>query len=173
MSSHLPIYQGGWLYSLALGGVVCVHWGQSHLLFFAAACCTHTAPMTLPAKLQASILSWVGESSEPRSEPVVAAPAAVAAATATGREEKSGSNSYYPLLTPADLFSLSSQGVAAGSPGVVVKDGFLGREQALRSYEGETCFLLLVSCKVCAFHYCCTPTFVYTPEYVLLLLNVV
>ncbi|CAM9544677.1 unnamed protein product [Pylaiella littoralis] len=91
--------------------------------------------MTLPAKLQTSILSWVGESSEPRSEPVAAAPAAVAAATATGREEKSGSNSYYPLLTPADLFSLSSQGVAAGSPGVVVKDGFLGREQALRSYE--------------------------------------
>lgn len=87
--------------------------------------------MALPAKIQASVLSWVGESSAAPSEPAAA-----------GDDAASTERYQYPLLTPADLFSLSSEGLAAGSPGVVVKDGFLGREQASRAYNGER-FLLL------------------------------
>ena len=83
--------------------------------------------MTLPAKIQASILSWVGESSAGPSEPA-----------ARGDDAATTETYQYPLLTPADLFSLSSKGLAAGSPGVVVKDGFLGREQASRAYDGES-----------------------------------
>lgn len=96
--------------------------------------------MVLPAKIQASILSWAAESSEVPSKPAAAAEAPVAP------EERSNWN--YPLLTPGDLFSLSSEGVAAGSPGVVVKDGFLGREQALRSYEGEESCLSRTGCSL-------------------------
>lgn len=81
--------------------------------------------MALPAKLQASILSWVEGGSAAPSKPV-----------STGRDANDVFNASN-LLTPADLFSLSSRGLAAGSPGVVVKDGFLGREQALRAYEGD------------------------------------
>lgn len=104
----------------------------------------HPAPMALPARLQASILSWVGESPEPPPETAAAATAVAAqttAAAARRQEEQQQQYCYHPLLTPADLFSLSSKGVAAGSPGVVVKDGFLGREQALRCYEGEVCLI--------------------------------
>lgn len=118
----------------------------------AASWCTHLAPMVLPAKLQASILSWVGESWELPSEPAAAAAAAetTAAAAAAGQQQQEEC-CCYPLLTPADLFSLSSKGVAAGSPGLVVKDGFLGREQALRCYEGEFymfcyCFIITGFC---------------------------
>lgn len=85
--------------------------------------------MALPAKIQASILSWIGESSAAPSEP---------AATEDGAAPE---KYQYPLLTPADLFSLSSEGLAAGSPGVVVKDGFLGQEQASRAYQGESVLL--------------------------------
>jgi len=80
--------------------------------------------MALPAKLQANILSWVEDGSAAPSKPV-------------STEEDDVYNASN-LLTPADLFSLSSLGLAAGSPGVVVKDGFLGREQAVRAYEGDS-----------------------------------
>eukprot|EP00752_Nemacystus_decipiens_P002980 g2766.t2 len=79
--------------------------------------------MALPAKIQASILSWVGESSVDPSSPA-----------ASGDDAAATEKYQHPLLTPADLFSLSSEGLAAGSPGVVVKDRFLGREQASRAY---------------------------------------
>lgn len=92
----------------------------------APALCVSTDVMALPAKLQASILSWVGESSAVPSQPVAT---------------EDGETYPYPLLTPADLFSLSSEGLAAGSPGVVVKDGFLGREEASRAHEGEISLL--------------------------------
>lgn len=85
--------------------------------------------MALPAKLQASILSWVdGGSAAPSKHGSTKQDADVFNASS--------------LLTPADLFTLSSRGLAAGSPGVVVKDVFLGREQALRAYEGGSmrCF---------------------------------
>lgn len=94
--------------------------------------------MALPAKIQASILSWVGESSAAApSEPAATEDSAAASAAAPERYRYP-----HPLLTPADLFSLSSEALAAGSPGVVVKDGFLGREHALRAYDGES-FLFL------------------------------
>lgn len=94
--------------------------------------------MALPAKLQASILSWVGESPTVPSRPVATEDGDVDDAAAAHEKHR------YPvlLLTPADLFSLSSEGMAAGSPGVVVKDGFLGREQAFRAYEGESVLLV-------------------------------
>ncbi|CBJ30213.1 [Skp1-protein]-hydroxyproline N-acetylglucosaminyltransferase, family GT60 [Ectocarpus siliculosus] len=77
--------------------------------------------MALPAKVQASIMSWLDESST---------------AIASGQSEPAAAEDdySYPVITPADLFSLSSGGFAAGSPGVVVKDGFLGREQALQAH---------------------------------------
>lgn len=80
--------------------------------------------MVLPAKVQASIMSWLDESS--------AAVPSGQSGPAAAEDDYS-----YPVLTPADLFSLSSGGFAAGSPGVVVKDGFLGREQALQAHAGE------------------------------------
>ncbi|CAN0235917.1 unnamed protein product, partial [Ectocarpus fasciculatus] len=76
--------------------------------------------MVLPAKVQASIMSWLDESST-----------AVPSGQSGPAAAEDGHS--YPVLTPADLFSLSSRGVEAGSPGVVVKDGFLGREQALQA----------------------------------------
>lgn len=92
--------------------------------------------MVLPVKLQASILSWVGEGPAESSQH-------------SGKDDGSTSiqTHSYPLLTPADLFSLSSQGMAAGSPGVVVKDGFLGQEQAMRARMGEMCLHLLARCR--------------------------
>lgn len=81
--------------------------------------------MVLPAKVQASIMSWLDESS-------TAVPSGQSGPAAAEDDYS------YPVLTPADLFSLSSRGFAAGSPGVVVKDGFLGREQALRAHAGES-----------------------------------
>lgn len=42
-----------------------------------------------------------------------------------------------PFLTPGDLFCLSDSAATAGSPCVVVKDGFLGSIKALEAFEGE------------------------------------
>lgn len=42
-----------------------------------------------------------------------------------------------PFLTPGDLFCLSDSAATAGSPCVVIKDGFLGSVKALEAFEGE------------------------------------
>lgn len=90
--------------------------------------------MALPPKLQTNIMSWVGDNSTPPSD--TALPHTGAYVTGEGDRQPNG-DCTYPCLSPADLFSLSNAAAAAGSPCVVIKDRFLGREQALRAYEGE------------------------------------
>ena len=86
--------------------------------------------MALPAKLQRNILSWVGETAPTSS--------ATPKARVNGDERSLGSNNGLDhFLSPTDLFSLSDAAAVSGSPCVVVKDGFLGRENALRVHEGE------------------------------------
>lgn len=89
--------------------------------------------MSLPVKLQAGILSWVGD--------ILPVPTEDAGSSPGGKDGKGESEAAVldPCLSPADLFCLSTAGIAAGSPGFVIKDGFLGREQALRVYEGGLC----------------------------------
>ena len=87
--------------------------------------------MALPVKLQASILSWIGDNVSQPLEDALPLPSVSEEGEGETREQVT-----YPFLNPADLFSLSNAGAAAGSPCVVVKDGFLGRAQALRAYEG-------------------------------------
>lgn len=89
--------------------------------------------MALPAKLQASILSWIHDDASTPSEPAL--PLSSVSGEGENKTRQEVKNS---LLSPADLFSLSNAGAAAGSPCVVVKDEFLGRAQALQAYEG-TC----------------------------------
>lgn len=93
--------------------------------------------MPLPVKLQASILSWVGET-----PPTAAARAAVATTTKSPvrHEEEQGGKleeEVCSCLSAADVFLLSDAAAAAGSPCVVVKDGFLGQEETSRVYQGE------------------------------------
>ncbi|CAM9191310.1 unnamed protein product, partial [Ascophyllum nodosum] len=84
--------------------------------------------MALPAKLQRNILSWVGETAPTSS--------ATPKARVNGDERSLGSNNGLDhFLSPTDLFSLSDAAAVSGSPCVVVKDGFLGRENALRVHE--------------------------------------
>ncbi|CAM9405116.1 unnamed protein product, partial [Laminaria digitata] len=86
--------------------------------------------MALPVKLQASILSWIGNDASEPSEPAL--PLSSVRREGEGETREQVTN---PRLSPADLFSLSNAAAAAGSPCVVIKDGFLGRAQALRAYE--------------------------------------
>lgn len=95
--------------------------------------------MALPVKLQADILSWIGDDASEPSEPALSLPSFIGEGEAETRQQATN-----PSLNPADLFSLSNAGAAAGSPAVVVKDGFLGRAQALRAYEGACWFSVYV-----------------------------
>lgn len=93
--------------------------------------------MALPVKLQASILSWISDDASEPSEPSLSLPSVSGEGVGKTRQQVTN-----PFLNPADLFSLSNAGAAAGSPCVVVKDGFLGRSQALRAYEGACAFFV-------------------------------
>ena len=95
--------------------------------------------MALPVKLQAGILSWIGDDASEPSEPALSLPSLSGEGEGETRQKVTN-----PFLNPADLFSLSNAGAAAGSPSVVVKDGFLGRAQALRAYEGACWFPVYV-----------------------------
>lgn len=93
--------------------------------------------MALPVKLQARVLSWLGENQVPSSIPEP--PEAPRDETGEDERQEAINSNYCPSLSlsPMDLFSLNDIAAAAGSPCVVVKDGFLGRDHALRAHEGE------------------------------------
>lgn len=118
--------------------------------------------MPLPVKLQASILSWVGEKppTEPMPNEEEAAVAAAAEAACSARyEEQSGGlrcATSLSCLSAADLFLLSNAAAEAGSPCVVVKDDFLGQQEASRVYQGwlyrthvHRCCLVAISSTQC------------------------
>lgn len=86
--------------------------------------------MALPAKLQHSILSWVGDDTK-------ASTATASVKVSSNEDGLDGTNDVDPTLSPMDLFSLSDAAAAAGSPCVVIKDNFLGREKAFDVHKGE------------------------------------
>lgn len=98
--------------------------------------------MPLPVRLQATILSWVGETATategdiPGVLETTLSPSRAEPAEDAETKIKDESVPMSSCLSPADLFSLSDEAAAAGSPCVVVKDGFLGREEALRVHKG-------------------------------------
>lgn len=91
------------------------------------ACCNTHLAMALPAKLQHSILSWVGNDTI----------ASTSLKVSSDEDVLYGINDVDPTLSPMDLFSLSDAAAAAGSPCVVIKDNFLGREKAFGVHKGE------------------------------------
>lgn len=86
--------------------------------------------MALPVKLQRSILSWVGDDT-------IVSPATVCVQVSSDEDGLDDTNDVDPTLSPMDLFSLSDAAAAAGSPCVVIKDDFLGREKAFGVHKGE------------------------------------
>lgn len=119
--------------------------------------------MVLPVKLQASILSWMGEDSIPA---VDYAPERAPDGPVVAVERATTESDWYPALSPTDLFSLSNAAAAAGSPCVVIKDRFLGQEEALRVHEGkshtlcvENVWLKLLVC--CIWIETCTIIFIF------------
>lgn len=53
-----------------------------------------------------------------------------------GKPEVKHSSASPSILSVTDIFSLSDAAATVGSPCVVIKDSFLGRERALRVLEG-------------------------------------
>lgn len=96
--------------------------------------------MVLPVKLQANILSWMANDSIPALDSAPPrAPDDPVGAEGRVRTECD----WYTSLSPTELFSLSNTAAAAGSPCVVIKDRFLGKEQASRVHDGERHTLLV------------------------------
>lgn len=96
--------------------------------------------MALPVKLQANILSWMTKDSIPALD---SAPPRAPDDIMGAEERASTKCDCVTSLSPTELFSLSSAAAAAGSPCVVIKDRFLGKEQASRVHDGELHTLLV------------------------------
>lgn len=83
------------------------------------------------------ILCWIAENSTPHSSKALPGACVDEAQQNEDSKQHNDCNLLHRVLSPADLFALSDEAAAAGSPCVVVKDGLLGKEDALRAYEGE------------------------------------